>query len=331
MSSHMVFWSTYPILNIFLSKVNKSIFRPLLVEKTTTELSKELKTITINGDEDNNKLVSEIRLFLKNNFGRPPKKPTLDIPEDKLLGEKDHIIVVKDLDKKIIGCVRYHYLGKYLTSNNEEIYCVDCFCINSKWRNKGIGDYLLAYLNIYVNKCEIPFSVFLKEGKSLSILHSAFYSSSYVYRKLFHQQCDNVKSLSIKEAYDMIDIFLKLNPSLFVVRNQYSHNQKWVIFKKDIHIILACIQDTYQIIEEEGIQKIGWITAWFESPAITDSIRKEAAIEISATAYPYFTYLWLNKEWIGNNRIWLDDGPFHWYLYQWITSANIKKSYCLLN
>jgi hypothetical protein len=96
--------------------------------------------------------------------------------------------------------------------------------------------------------------------------------------------------------------------------------------------VLVCFQDTYQKFEEDGnMKKICWATGWIESPNMTDNIREEASKELSAMMYPEFDYVWMNKEWIGNNSEWKIDGFFHWYSYQWTTSLNIKKSYCILN
>jgi hypothetical protein len=79
------------------------------------------------------------------------------------------------------------------------------------------------------------------------------------------------------------------------------------------------------------MKRIAWATAWIESPNMTDNIREEASNELSATLFQDFDYIWMNKEWVGSQSGWHNDGPFHWYLYQWMTSINIKKSYCILN
>jgi hypothetical protein len=131
-----MFWTSYPILNIIQAKFNKDIFKSQIFDKQSITLPNGMHSIIVNKNENTN-LIPDIKIFIKKNFGSPPKTPILDIPEDKLLGSKDHIIIVRDIDKNIIGCIRYHYLGIFVTSDNQEIYCEDCFTVHKKWRGKG--------------------------------------------------------------------------------------------------------------------------------------------------------------------------------------------------
>ncbi len=325
-----MFWTTYPILNVIQTIFNGTIFKSLVFEKKILESPTGINPIIITQNK-NIIFLSEVKNFIKENFGDPPKTPILDIPENKLLGNKDHIIAIRDNTNNIIGCIRYHYIGLFITSQNEEIYCVDCFTVNKKWRKQGIGDYLLTYLHNYVNKNNIPYSILLKEGNILPIIHMPIYTGVYVFRKLEKMISKNVSHLSVNDAYKIIDLFCKFNPNLFIIRNNASKNQFWKLYKNNTYKILVCFQDTYQRFEENGISKrICWATGWIESPNITDNIREEASKELSALMYPEFDYVWMNKEWVGlNDSDWKIDGYFHWYSYQWATNISIKKSYCI--
>lgn len=325
-----MFWTTYPLSNIIQAKFNKDIFKSQIFNKQSLESPTGVNAIIVTKNE-NYHLISEIKEFIKKNFGSPPKTPILDIPEDKLLGNNDHIIIIKDIEKNIIGCIRYHYLGIFITSNNEEIFCEDCFTVHKKWRRKGVGDYLLTKLHNYVNKNNIPYSLFLKEGSILSIMVTPVYTGLYVFRKLNSIISQNVCSLTIIQAYKIMDMFSEFN-KIFIIRNFSSPNQFWKLYKKDTYKVLVCFQDTYQTFEEDGkFKKICWATGWIESPNMTDNIREEASKELSAMMYPEFDYVWMNKEWVGNSEDWKIDGFFHWYSYQWTSSINIKKNYCILN
>lgn len=328
----MVFWKTYPLLNVIQAKFNKDIFKSQIFDRELIESPTGTKA-TIIKKNHNEGLVPEIREFIKTNFGSPPKTPVFDVPDKFLLGEKDHFLVVRDVDKKMVGCVRFHFLGTFASSKNEEIYCVDCFTVNRKWRGKGLGDYLLTRLHIYVNENNIPYCMFLKEGFSLSIVHNPLYTGLYVYREILeNSSSQNVKELSPTQAYRLMDLFREINPKMFIIRNIKSENQKWKMYKKDTSKVLACFQDAFQSFEEDGkIKKIGWCTGWIESPGITDEFREEASRELSASMFFEFNYIWMNKEWVGNENIWKVDGPFNWYTYQWTSSINIKNSYCILN
>ena len=310
----MVFWKTYPISNI-IKKWNTGIFTDLRFEKEDVFTFES--TIL-----DTNKEVLEIKHFIKNNFGGN-KKPVLDIPEDKICGKKDTIIYVRDT--QIIGCIRYKYIGMFL---DKEIYCVDCFCIHPSWRKKGLGDYLLTKLHIYVNKNNIPYSMFLKEGPQLNIMNTPIYSGVYVYRKVIRRDLD-ITALTIDQAYKLIDIFCEFN-DIFIIKNKDNLNQYWKLYKREDKTILACIQDTYQYLDGK---KIGWITGWIESPNITDDLREDALHQISNSMD--FYYMWANRAWTNantnaNTKEWKIDGSFHWYLYQWTTSIRFT-SYCVLS
>jgi hypothetical protein len=326
-----MFWINYPFRTIWQEKLNNKPFKDITFERADIKSPTGFEASTLSREEL--KDITEVRVFLMKYFGKPPKTPILDIPEDKLLGEKDYILVVRDNENKIVGCIRYHYMGIFITGENQEIYCEDCFCIHPLWRKRGVGDYLLTKLHIFVNNNKIPYSMFLKEGTKLSISHDPYYSGIYVFRKLESNiQPINITSLNTIQAYSLMDKFREFNRSLFVVRNKSSTNQHWKLYKKGIYKVLACFQDAYQRFEEDGkMNKIGWITAWIESPNMTDTIREEASIELSDSVINMFDYIWANLDWIGESKLWKIDGQFNWYLYQWSTCVNIKNSYCILN
>jgi len=324
-----MFWTNYPFKKIIQEKFNNDIFKELLFERKNVESPTGVEGAMI---ERTPKKIKEVRDFLIKYFGKPPQSPVLDIPEDKLLDERDYILVVRDIEKNIVGCIRYHYLGLFVTGNNQEIYCEDCFCIHPRWRKKGVGDYLLTKLHLFVNKNNIPYSMFLKEGPKLSIINEPFYSGIYVFRETKSNEAKNTTSLTITQAYSLMDMFREFNRNLFVIRNNKSTNQYWKLYQKDTSKILACFQDTYQRFEEKGkTKKIGWITGWFESSNVTDNFRKEASKELADSMASTFDYIWANSEWIGDLNEWKVDGNFNWYLYQWTTNINIKGSYCILN
>jgi hypothetical protein len=157
----------------------------------------------------------------------------------------------------------------------------------------------------------------------------------YLFKLLTSSILDKLTALQEDKkdiSKELLDIFYELNPDIFIIKNKDNKNQIWRLYTKSSQKVLACIQDTYQIFKENNtIKKIGWITAWIESPNITDSFREEASKEISDSMYNQFEYIWGNKEWIGNSTEWELDGQFHWYVYQWDTNISIKKSYCILN
>lgn len=352
----MVFWKTYPLSNVIQSYFNWNAFKSLIFERAHANSPTGQEPIILSGEylaanSDAHHYIAEICTFLKNNFGNPPMTPVLDIPEERLLSASDHMIILQDDDAVIVGCIRYHYLGVFTPYNDTPIYCVDCFCVRNDWRGRGVGDYLLGRLHKYVNDNSIPYSMFLKEGRSLSIIHSPLYSGMYVYRELIAERSPHTIKLTPRMAYALMDILHEFTRDLFIIRNIKTPNQHWRLYKSGVHRILACFQDAYQHFKEGGqIKKIAWCTAWIESSQITNKIRAEASKELSATMYSMFDYVWMNMEWIGCNIAdidtediwqmgeickthgqWQLDGAFNWYCYQWASAIKIKKSYCILN
>ena len=324
----MVFWKTYPLSTWIRTLFPSSPFHDVRFEKEQMESPTGYPAERVDSSYR-----TDIRMFLKTYFGNPPSTPILDIPEMELLPTKDSLFFVKDSTHAIAGCIRYHFLGSF---QDQPMYVVDCFCIHPSWRKKGVGDYLLTVLHDFVNKNNIPYCLFLKEGQSLSILSFPIYSSRYAVRcleRIPFSTHPHVYSLSIHQAHRAIDLFQECNPSLFIVRNRENiSNQIWKLYRKGIYTIIACIQDTYQwFIQDNEKKRMGWITCWIESPGIPSSIQEEASIAIADSVGESFDYLWTNEEWTGDSNQWMIDGYFHWYSYQWSTSIRIQNQYCIVH
>lgn len=83
---------------------------------------------------------------------------------------------------------------------------------------------------------------------------------------------------------------------------------------------------------------MGWITAWIESPGITDTIREDASYQLSQVNE--FDMIWMDWNWVTKYPTkyltkypitWTIDGPFHWYTYQWTPELSIDRSYCFIH
>jgi GNAT superfamily N-acetyltransferase len=312
----MVFWSAYVIRSWWSQDRFRSelINKPPIPSPTGREAERLIDHAT------------EIRTFLQTHFGNPPHSPILDLTETELLESTDHFFLVRDRSDQIAGTIRYHFIGNLITSNSEPIYVVDAFCIHPRWRKKGVGDYLLTHLHRYANERGIPYAMFLKEGIPLSI--QPHYTGWYRYRRItkhIHHPC--ITTLTISQAYQIMDIFRSIRPNLFLIRNPNTSNQIWKWFRKGRDQILIGIQDAHQRIDHK---KIGWITTWIESPLVTEEARGEAADAVADQIFPVFDYLWINEKWIGSSNMWKCDGAFHWYMYQWLSSLEMDQSYGLM-
>ena len=328
-----MFWAdSFSHVLPFLPRLLPSFLRSLLPRRPFTSLPWEKERLPMIEGTTCQVLrapcdvLSEVRAYLRTHFGSPPQTPVLDIPEEHLLGARDHIMVIRDATE-IIATIRYHYMG---ILEEEPIYEVDCFCIHPAWRKKGVGDVILTELHQYVNRRGIPHCLFLKEGAALSIFLRPWYRGVYVYRSLTRLSGPQglhpcVHSCPVEQAYRIMDQCR--DPNTVLLRNRETTNQQWVYYKKGIHWIMACAQDTFQW-KDGG--KMAWITAWLESPSLTDAFREEASLAITDTLFPLFDHVWMNKEWCGSHPAWKVDGEFHWYTYQWTTTLSMDRSYCLM-
>lgn len=322
----MVFWSIAPYFSAqapFSSHIIEKDAIPSPTGNTAVRMTR--KTVTP-------ELITEICTYLQTYFGNPPHTPILDIPESQLLLQHDYLFFVRDKEGQMAGTIRYRYTGKLLIDTSAicpDIYRVDAFCIRPDWRKKGVGDYLLTELQRYATIKDQPYAMFLKEGPQLSITHRPLYSGAYVYRSIvtnIESKATHVTLISSVQAYHMLDVYHRIYPKVCIIRNQHG-NQHWRYYKDGYSTILACFQDTYQRLEGK---KIAWCTAWLESSVVTDEIRKEAAIELTSIL-PSFDYVWMNKQWVGNDSAWKQDGGFHWYTYQWSSNLELDGSMCILD
>lgn len=152
--------------------------------------------------------------FLKENFGDPPKTPVLKIPPSELIGP-EHLVntfayylptsqitedvypaIEKNKHEILVGTVRYKLWARSLPINSRQslekipencqnIYTVDCFCVDRRFRSKGkkIGTWLLKYLHYFANTNSIPYAVFMKEGAPLSLPVWPFRSGIYAWMR----------------------------------------------------------------------------------------------------------------------------------------------------
>jgi hypothetical protein len=165
-----------------------------------------------------------------------------------------------------------------------------------------------------------PYAIFLKEGSLLPAI--PFYSSMYAYR-FIKDKPNNIIEVPTKNAYRLMQIYKKSRDFFMIARP--TDNQYWRLYKNGIHSVLACVQDTYQTLHGK---RMGWITAWIESPGITDTMRGDASYQLSEV--PGFDMIWMDWNYC-NKKDWIMDGEFHWYTYQWTSGISIDKSFCFIH
>lgn len=276
--------------------------------------------------------------FLAQNFGSPPHSPRLRAR----FSPEDLILVTKDINEpsKINGCIRLSYAGHFETT---PIFVVDCFCIATTWRKTGLGTHLLMALHKEAMKRDMGITVFLKESAPVISLRRPIYSSVYVFCRNPHtpsyiEDTEDVRCLTHEEALRLIAIYKEIYPDTFILcANQVSKNREilWRLWKRGPLFILASFQDSFQIHPQTN-STIGWATGWLESPLLAASSPSQQDIRqlyISKiiSSLPY-DWIWADKAWIKptdspSSAHWQQDGPFHWYTYQWRPHIQPNGSY----
>jgi hypothetical protein len=288
----------------------------------------------------------EICLFLQTYFCCRSSSTSLSVPRLSFTinslfehGERDHVFLLRHKTDGIIGTVRYHWNGYFMggPSPPPTMYLVDALCIHPKWRGKQIVDYLLTELQKFANTNHIPNAIFLKEGASLKPLALMYYyTSQYVYRNLSSSRSkpstSAIHKLTSQQAFFWIQIYLQLYPHTLFIGHPHSNNIKWLLYRNGPHRILTGIQNTHQIYPGTN-ETMGWITVWLETGPITNTIRKQASIDITNHLQGTYDWIWMDMVWAGEkekSEEWMIDGNFYWHQYQWETNKVIDGSYGIM-
>lgn len=266
--------------------------------------------------------------FLAKNFGSPPRSPRLRAsfsPEDLILfsGSKEDPFTIN-------GCIRLSYAGHFETV---PIFAVDCFCIAPLWRRKGLGTHLLAALQREAMKRGMGLTVFLKESAPVFTLRHPLYSSSYVFCRNPQalRASSEVRPLTHREALSLVKIFKEMYPETFILcSTTHSKDRLWRLWKRGPLFILVSFQDSFQIHPLTN-STIGWATGWLESPLLSSYTNQEERQQIILeiiSSLPY-DWIWADIQWIKapSSTHWQQDGPFHWYTYQWQPTIRPNGSY----
>lgn len=330
----MVFWKTLPWSYVLQSLFVREPFVPLVFEPAeglSIPARLSIKRIAASVEQ---KEKEEIETFLWTYFGEPPRRPRL-VMEGDWIPATDLALLLRDSEQEIIGFVRYHWIGRFLTAKSTpEMYSVDCFCIHPRWRKKGLGDVLLTELQRYANETGKSYATFLREGPSLSIVHRPVYSGEYAYRST---PLDGIRSPYVyrltthSQVQKAIQMYQSMYPTTWIVWNPDTTNQQWFLYQRNSCYVWACIQTAHQQIQTEryGDLCMGWMTAWLESPLLSDSFRAEACIAFTHHANHGFDAIWVDRKWTGGSNEWKQDGIFHFYTYQWTSNQTIGVSYCM--
>jgi hypothetical protein len=267
---------------------------------------------TLQTKKATNRDVPALLQFLEHYFGAPPIHPLF-----RPILDPDHeIILFVEENTQLVAMIRYKYTGLF---EQQPIHLIDCFCVHPSKRGSGLATQLLATLHAYTNGLGLRYSLFLKEGRPLPKAEP-LYSSHYVFRA--QVRGDLKSALSPLRASALVQAYRQLHPDTLWLYDIHNTNQHWLFWKEGFEWILLCVQNAFQI-HQKG--QIGWITACFASEPM-----RSAPFEELVKDAPY-DWIWMDRIWLpATSNGWTEDGPFHWYPYQWSTNLRVKRFYGLV-
>jgi hypothetical protein len=248
--------------------------------------------------------------FLEQFFGSPP------ITLNPILDPSNEIILFVQEENQIVASIRYKYTGRF---DKEPIHVIDCFCIHPSKRKTGLATKLLAALHKYTNDRDLKYSLFLKEGRSLPY-QEPLYSSAYVFRRIVGPLKD---SLSPPKAERLVRAYRAFRPEMLWIYDVCNTNQRWFFWKEGLRFVLFCIQNARQTFRGGSV---GWITALIASEPVPWQ-PFESLVDGSG-----YDWIWMDQVWVPEDTpvSWTQDGPFHWYAYQWSTNLPKNRFYGLV-
>lgn len=280
----------------------ESLIRPLAIDTSSVQTQRANPIHTV-----------PLTQFLEQFFGKDPMtlKPVLDPSHE--------IILFVQEENHIVASIRYRYAGRF---DKEPIHIIDCFCIHPSRRRTGLATKLLAILHAYTNDRDLRYSLFLKEGRPVPG-QEPLYSSTYVFRRI-RQVIGPLKvPLSPHQAAALVAAYRAFRPEMLWIYDIGNTNQRWFFWKSGLRFVLFCVQDAHQIFRGG---RVGWITAFVASePVPWDPF--ESLVNGSG-----YDWIWMDAVWLPEETPvkWTQDGPFHWYAYQWTTNLPRQRFYGLV-
>jgi GNAT superfamily N-acetyltransferase len=257
--------------------------------------------------------IPEVTAFLTQHFSSHSKShPILHPTLSPSLNEI--ILIARDQTDLLVGCIRYKYSGEL---EGQPIHCFDCFCVHPSYRGTGLASRLLLEIHEYTNRLGKRYSIFLKEGRPVPSV-SPFYSSTYVYKAVTVSNRSNqlVKQIKPELASRLVSVYQQFHPDTFWIHSVKNPNQSWYLYKTERQFLLVCLQDSFQTFQG---QRIGWLTACFRSGSVS--------IDTILGSVSGYGWIWMDKSFLRDEEGWLEDGPFHWYSYQWTSCLRPDRSY----
>ena len=295
--------------------MSSSFWSHLLVPTRTNRFESLIRPVTVDTGSiqairANPLHTASLTQFLEQFFGSPP------ITLNPRLDPSNEIILFVQEEAQPLATIRYKYAGRF---DNHPIHIIDCFCIHPSKRKTGLATKLLATLHDYTNDRDLRYSLFLKEGRPLPY-QEPLYSSAYVFRPTKGGLKDPLSPL---KAERLVRAYQALRPEMLWVYDVCNTNQRWFFWKEGLRFVLFCVQNAWQTFRGGSV---GWITAFMASEPVPWQ-PFESLVEGCG-----YDWIWMDQAWVPEDtqQSWTQDGPFHWYAYQWSTNLPKQRFYGII-
>lgn len=269
-------------------------------------------------------LARKVSDFLLANFGNPPKTPILKIPPSELYENSVYTFVWLSENSMPIGTIRYR---PWCEVNKKIYWQVDCFCVDSNHRSKGIGTWLLKYLHSWANFHGVPYAIFIKEGQPLPIPRLPFKTGVYAFvdinnlSKDIHYKNINLQKITSSIAKKWIKPLAGSEEKRYIpIDIESSYTSFWYLYKSNSVWLILRAEKTNQF---GPTGQLGWLTNIYSSPSWNTISFQEQTRHITACCTKISTNhgwgsIWIDSEWVetGDDSLWKLDGPYYFYSFQ---------------
>lgn len=273
--------------------------------------------------------------FLNTNFfapGQPQSSLTVEQVEE-LVGRGGRYLVYKDrvnaaAPVSILGVISSLPLGRLRRAGSAptdyEVRLIRDFCVAPAARGRGVGNTLLQAILADSRALGQVCAVFLKEGAPIGRAGPSLYSSTWMYRRYKGRESSfGASEIPARHVDEILGMFSAENPRVIynLPADPATTATRVFIYKGFSGAILAAFTPAYQKHPNNNAEII-YQTGWLERGEVFPMERIDAARALSELAARSMGagWIWMDRAALGKQTMmyqWKDDGPFHWYAYNW--------------
>ncbi len=311
----------------------KSVFtEPKVIELLPATTNRPQKPDNIRRIDPGDSVINEITQFWQQYFKGRGSTPITVVSHDELNDwlRNEFILIAAFNDSRIIGTAMSAPLGSIhrigIGSTTFRTRWIDFFCVDPRYRGRGLGSSLLHALLDEQKAIGEPASFFVKEGAPLSI--PSFSTSSYVWRKI--NENETPRHQPEIWTHDQLYTYCRtvVEPTKYFINSHCSTNNTVSYAWRNLYNnrIIISISESAQVHPEDGL-RILWQTGFIAEPGITEQDKAAAAKSISCAAARHFGshWVWMDARAVGTLApLWKADGYYHIYAFHMDTGLYLN-------